>query len=221
MIRLACPHCGAKLNAKEKLAGTTLPCPKCRQPVTVPEGDVIQLDDAPAESQDVPVEIIHTSPDEVIHPAESTPAPTRLNRQNRYLICDPTSVVATWKNDGRGWMLRVASGFSPAKRNRDILPAQGKFVLVELAMETVDEGLRLDALTSYALLARFALTKLDQGDDEILQAITGPGCLNRAQKNAIRLLFGDLFMREVWGDSTDVLDYLANADYHSPGSRPL
>ena len=40
------------------------------------------------------------------------PAPsllTRLNRQNRYVICDTTSVVATWQNDGRGWMIRMAS----------------------------------------------------------------------------------------------------------------
>lgn len=40
MIRIICPGCGSKLNAKEKLVGQTRPCPKCGQPIMIatPEG---------------------------------------------------------------------------------------------------------------------------------------------------------------------------------------
>ena len=35
MIRVTCPHCGSKLNAKDELAGQTRKCPKCAQPVRI------------------------------------------------------------------------------------------------------------------------------------------------------------------------------------------
>jgi hypothetical protein len=208
MIRVTCPKCGSRLNAKEKLAGQTRACPQCGGPVVIPQ---------PSETAEPLTEIVQTSVAETLLRTE--PLLKRLNRTNRYLICDSTSVAATWRNDGRGWMIRIASGFAPAKRNREALAPAGEFTLVELQMEMTDAGLRLAAIESYDLASRFAMTKLDKGDDDILEVVTGHGTLSRAQKNAVRHILGELFMREVWGDSPEVLDYLANADYHSHGSR--
>lgn len=36
MIRLTCPVCQSKLNAKEGLAGQTRKCPKCGNPLVIP-----------------------------------------------------------------------------------------------------------------------------------------------------------------------------------------
>jgi hypothetical protein len=47
--------------------------------------------------------------------------------------------------------------------------------------------------------------------------VTGPGCLNRDQKNAVRQVLKEQFMRPVWQDAAAVLEYLGNTDYHSPG----
>lgn len=208
MIRVQCPHCGSKLNAKDKLAGQTRSCPQCGKPVVIPQAS------DPAETV---TEIIHTSAAEERLPTDGHLI--RLDRTNRYLICDRTSVIAQWRNDGNGWMYRIASGFVPAKRNREVLTAVGHFVLVELQMEMTDEGLRLSAIESYQL-SRFAVNRLGLGDDDIVGAVTGYGKLSREQKNAVRQILGDLFMRDVWGDSREALDFLANHDYHSHGSRP-
>jgi len=41
--------------------------------------------------------------------------------------------------------------------------------------------------------------------------------LNRDQKNAVRLMLREQFMRPVWENSTEVLEYLSNADFHAHG----
>ena len=126
---------------------------------------------APGQAASEPTPIIFTNPAE-------TRLPTRihlqrLGRTNRYVICDKTTVVATWRNDGMGWMIRTASGFAPARRNSESLPHYGQFVLVELEMIQKDEGMRLAAIHSYQLASRFAMTKLDKGDDDIIRG-AGP-----------------------------------------------
>ena len=145
--------------------------------------------------------------------------PERLNRRYRYLICDKTRLLAKWRDDGQGWQVKGASGFIGAKRNVENLPAYGQFTLIELELELTDDGIRLQAITSYKLKSRFAMPKLAISDDEILLAVEAPGSLNREQKYAVRASLKDQFMREVWGDSTEVNEYLSNADYHSPSSR--
>ena len=79
------------------------------------------------------------------------------------------------------------------------------------------EGKRLSGITSYQLVTRWALTVLDQGDDNIVEKIAGAGRLNRDQKIAVRQALKEQFMRPVWQDAAAVLDYLASVDYHSPG----
>ena len=234
MIRITCPGCGVKIKAKLQLAGTTRKCPKCGGEIVVPT-----LDELPAEvvtesqaatetpaamepavtqpASEKPVEIIHANQAETRLPREDLLE--RLNRGHRYLICDGSRLRAMWRDNGQGWMVKGVSGFLSARRNTENLPPHGRFTLVELELELTEDGLRLQAISSYKLASRFALTKLALGDDDILHAATGLGSLNREQKNAVRQSLGDQFMREVWGGSADVIEYLGNADYHSPTSR--
>jgi hypothetical protein len=148
------------------------------------------------------------------HPA---PALERLNRTHRYLICDRAKVVAMWENNGQGWHIRTPGGFASAARNRESLPREGEFVLVELKLGVTETGLHVTGLAAYRLASRWSLTTLDKGDDRILTTVTGQGSLSRGQKNAVREALREHFMRPVWADSHDVLEYLNNADYHSPG----
>ncbi len=221
MIRVVCPQCESKFNAKDELAGKTRKCPKCGGSLKIPQpgqDDPTPKEKSPSQEPAVDTAVKHDSFNPAAERLPTAPALTRLNRQNRYLIVDKTSVAATWKNDGRGWMIRLASGFSQAKPNRDALPAYGSFVLIELVMDHTDEGIRLTELKTYQLASRYAMTKLDKGDNEICEAISGLGHLLWEQKNAIRAIFPELFMRDVWGGAQEVLEFLANADYHSPGS---
>jgi hypothetical protein len=210
MIRITCPSCGVKLSAKDELAGQTRKCPKCGQPVRVVAAEAAAADPGPSESPHVQA------------PAEDhlplVDLPERLNRESHYLICDKTQVVATWENNGNGWMFKTGAGFISAKRNRDSLPTQGDFKLVELKFAVTPEGKRLRGLTSYQLVSRWALTTLDQGDDLIVGKLTGLGSLSRDQKNAVRQALRGQFMRQVWEQAAEVLEYLGNADYHSPGA---
>jgi hypothetical protein len=211
MIRMVCPGCGKKLHAKDELAGRTAKCPNCRQPITIREpdpSDTIPLDDAePGEH------VIPASEDRVA----TAPRVERLNRESLYLICDKARLMAIWANNGAGWMVRAGAGFLPAKRAKDKLPESGDFQLTELKFSMTPEGKRLAGIVSYQLVSRWALTVLDQGDDNIVEKISGAGCLNRDQKIAVRQALKEQFMRPVWQDATAVTDYLANVDYHSPG----
>lgn len=216
MIRVICPGCGAKLNAKPKLAGQTRDCPKCGASVLIPKAEGPSSEEASGVGELGP---IGRGAQDAAPSLEPYEAPKKLRRGNRYLICDNGKVVAAWKDDGHGWMLRTTAGWVSAARNPEQLPNQGNFKLVELGLEATEEGLRLQTITSYQLAPRWALTRLTRGDEKILAAVTGPGCLNRAQKDAIRQLLVEQLMRDVWKDAAEVLDYLANTDYHSPGTR--
>ncbi len=212
MIRVTCPGCKSTLNAKEALAGRSRKCPKCGTIVTIPKPQ------APPDLEavlDDPGDQHVEAPSQTKLPAFE--APERLDRQNRYLICDKAKLVATWKNDGHGWMLKTGFGMVSAARNHEQLPAQGDFKIVELKIDMTDDGLRLHGLAVYQLAPRWALTKLDKGDDQIVSSINGPGWLNRDQKNVVRMFIKDQFMREVWEHADEVLDYLGNTDYHSAG----
>ena len=143
--------------------------------------------------------------------------PERMNRESHWLVCDKSRVVASWQNNGKGWMLNTRTGPISAKRNQDQIPAEGDFRLVELKLATAEEGHRLAGITSYRLARRWALAKLARGEDEILSAITELGSLGKEQKVAVRDAIRERFMPRIWENSREVLDYLAGTDYHSPG----
>jgi hypothetical protein len=222
MVRVTCPHCSSTLNAKDELIGHVRKCPKCGQPVTI-------VADPPAVPQSVAVEAVPESvPIEqaplpegehaiVVEGLPSRRLPERLDRHSHYLIVDRTSLVATWQSDGHGWMMKVGVNYIAAKRNRQNLPVEGDFKLVELLFDATPEGRRLSGVIAFQLATRWALTALGEGDDKIVSKIKKFGALNREQKFAVRQVLKEQFMPEVWEKSAEVLEYLANLDYHSPG----
>jgi hypothetical protein len=233
MISFPCPGCGSKLNAPDALAGHSRNCPKCKAAVVVPAGPEAAASPAetarPAESVPPPAPApasipTHQTVGSGEHPAagpDTVPLghwPRRLARHNHYLVCDHTRLVATWENNGRGWLLRTNSGMISAARNAHQIPSEGDFTLVELVMEPAVGGLRLQRLVAYHLARRHALTHIEKSEDKLLQTIVGMGSLNKDQKNAVRAMIKTRFMREVWEKSEAVMDYLGNTDYHSPGA---
>ncbi|MGQ9575473.1 MAG: hypothetical protein ACUVUC_09155 [Thermoguttaceae bacterium] len=186
-------------------------CPKCGAALKV-------LADGPPRRGDAP-----TEPGSAVH-VDDQPGlsvfrpPERLNRQNKYYICDKNSLIATWQHDGQGWMIRGEYGFVSAARNPDKIPQEGDFRLVELQLHCQDENVRLVGIRVFRLPRRWALVDLARGDDAILRSVTGPGSLGKEQKNAVRQQIKQQFMPEVWQEAHAVLDYLASPDYHWPGT---
>jgi hypothetical protein len=220
VIYLTCPGCQSKLNAKEELVGQTRKCPKCGADILIT---------APADSPDSsrsreePADLEGTASDQKISGAleEGLPTfrgPERLVRLNQYIICDNAKVVATWQNNGHGWMLRTPIGLVSAARNADKIPTSGDFKLAELQMAMLDDVPRLEGLLVYRLANRWALTALNKGEDAVLTTISGLGSLNRDQKAAIHLHLREHVTRAVWEHAGAVLEYLGNVDYHSPGA---
>jgi len=216
VIRVVCPNCQAKLNAKDELFGQTRNCPRCGSAVVIAPEDVGGTPSAAAPTDSTP-ESEGAGEVPAVSMGHVEEAPTRLDRANRYLICDSARVIATWENNGQGWRLKTDHGYASAARNPEKIPSEGDFKLVVLKMAMLGVDLRLRGIRVYQLARRWALLPLERGDDPICKSIVGHGALLRAQKDAIRQHLQEKLMRTVWGDAAEVLDYLTNDDYHSPG----
>ena len=211
MIRVKCPGCGTKLKAKPELAGQTRKCPKCGAPFEIPQGPQAEAHELESAGGEDPIH------DVLDHDLPKVEAPGRLAWQNRYLICTSGKLFSTWEGNGHGWMLKTTTGFIRASRNQELLPSQGDFTLVELRILTSDGRHRLSGIRSYRLAARWALASLGRQENEILSKIAGPGPLNRSQKETVKQYLRETLMAEIWHESQEILDYLANTDFHSPG----
>lgn len=235
MIRVVCKGCGSQLNAKDELAGQKRKCPKCGNILVIPATPEPAAPSPPvADSAAQASEVVAppglssagiprapaTSVENAVSAGDAAEHPhlVRLERHHRYVICDPTRLVAQWENDGRGWQFKSTTGLVNATRNRNLLPSQGDFRLAELKITTDDAGHHLTGIQVYRLARHYALANLAKGDDAITTAIVGPGGLNREQKLAVRQAIRAQFMPEVWGEAHQVLDYLANDDAQSPGT---
>jgi DNA-directed RNA polymerase subunit RPC12/RpoP len=215
MIRFTCPGCQRKLNAKDDLVGQTRNCPNCGTAVLVRPDEDPLVGPEEATPNETAASLIHGVSEEAL-PLYS--GPSRLNRINHYLVCDNSRIVAAWENNGHGWMLRTTAGLISAARNREKIPNQGDFKLVELQMESVEDVLRLRGLTVYQLNRRWGLVGLGRGDDDVLKAVVGLGSLNRDQKGILRMHLNERYMRSVWEDNQPLQDFLGNDDYASPGA---
>ncbi len=216
MIRVICPNCRAKLNAKVELVGQTRNCPGCGAAVVIRRAE--EGESSPETRDSAAKADVGSTADIPQAPTAHVEVPARLGRLNSYLICDSSRIISAWENNGQGWRVKTDHGFASAARNPERIPSQGDFKLVELRMAQSGDELRLKGIHVYQLVTRWALTGLGRGDDLVCKSITGPGALVRAQKNAVRMQLQERFMRAVWGDAAEVLDYLANGDYHSPGA---
>ena len=118
MIRVTCPHCGSKLNAKDELAGQDAEVPqvcpagpdrgrrpgRCRRrrrAANTPSDQQVQVDNG------------------------GSPAGARLARaahggDSHYLICNRTQLVATWENNGARLDAQGGAGF----RQREAEPRE-------------------------------------------------------------------------------------------------
>lgn len=221
MIRLTCSGCQTRLNAKDELAGHTRKCPKCGETLRIPQPPTA-VDTAAPPDDDEWGGLDDVAPDQHVHDAldhelRAVEAPQRLTHLNRYLICDKSKLFGMWEDNGQGWMLKTSSGFVKARVNPDKLPSQGDFTLVELRMAMTDDGLRLSGIHCYELAKRWVLTTLEQDDHRLLRRIIGPGRLTKEQKGVVQAFLREHFMRGIWEEATDVIDFLGNFDYHSPG----
>ncbi len=209
MIRIVCPVCQSKLNAKDELAGQSRKCPKCGNLLSIPRQSG---NSRPVEEATPPVE----SQVNRAGPLPHLPVPERLVRTNRYLILDREKVFALWETSRDGWQLKIREGYINAARNPDKLPNLGEYVLVELVMSITDHGLRLRGLACYKLASHWALTTLSQGDHRILTRIVGPGSLNRDQKTAVRDFLGKELMYEVLKDCASGLGFPGQQRFSLP-----
>lgn len=213
MLVIVCPSCQARLKVSPQFTGRAGKCPRCGEIITLRQEQT-----ANSSSSSQPRDSQVGASEEDIPPIEH---PDRLIRTFHYLVCDRLGLVATWEANGQGWMIRSGTTFVRAVKNADKLPAQGDFKLVELQITSQPDGShRLEGLHVYQLAPRYALTRIERGEDAILGAIRGPGCLNRDQKAAVFRYVREKFMRELWEDNQSLVDYLTNQDYHSPGTSP-
>ncbi len=226
MLRITCPGCQSKLNAKEKLIGQTRKCPKCGYdvliqapadaPADAPVPVQAQADNA---AEDTPVVQLEP-PQETEGLARVVPVaepPRELKPPNKYLICDRQRIIAVWEGDGTGWQLKTPSGLISAKRNTEQIPQQGAFRLIELRIAHGADSIYVSGIVCHELTPRWALPVIARGDNLILDKIVGPSGISRDHKQMIRRYLQDTFMPEVWRKRDDLVEFLSNEDIHTQG----
>lgn len=219
MFRIECPNCHSKLNAKKSLIGQVRACPKCKSPITIEE---------PAPEVDVPSPIdfqpIPNPPGHAVVPDQRDAVadglgfqkPHRLDPHFKYLVLGPNGLIAKWEGSADGWQLKATTGFLGAKRNPEGIPKEGRFVLVELRVRTVEAvGHRLNGLCVYRLAQRWALNALAKSEGEILKKIEGHAGLLRDQKLAVRRYLRDTYMPEFMHRAHRVSEFLSGDDFHA------
>lgn len=223
MLRITCPNCQSKLNAKAKLVGQTRNCPKCKTPVLIKDPAGLLAEPGEAEPSAIAeadeadrVRVEPRDEGEGLAQVETVAEPPKeLRPPNRYLICDRQRIIAVW--EGEGWQLTAPTGLISAKRNTEQIPSQGAFRLVELRIERATDAIQLTGVVSFELRQRWALTAIARGDNAILEKIVGPSGLTRDQKQLVRRYLQDSFMPDVWRHSDAVTEYLSSNDQHTQG----
>ena len=206
MIRHKCPHCGAKLKTTAELAGRQGRCPTCLGVVDVPEEQIaadylaprVELGSLAFEEGDdgpLPTAVADVTPETA--GLEFKP-PELLGRYNHYLICNSKEVVATWEEDGKGWMVRVKDGFVRASSNPAQLPSMGIYVLIEIAIEVDGPIKKLKGVFAYAIPSAVALSRLGKSDHAILGALEGRAALSDRQKALVRQRVNAKFLPSIW-----------------------
>lgn len=217
MIRVICSGCGVKLKLKDEFIGRKFRCPRCKTILTAPidlEGSDEDDSDESQTSQSVDGA---DSDQTAAAPEPSINAVPRLGKFNPnavYFLVGAENLVGQWKLD-TGWQVKGVHGLLPAKTNAQLIPASGKFLLVEALCEQTAEGKKLKKLTVYKLGPSDAAKRIAGEPAAILALIVGFGTTTKNQKNAILGAIKNVFMREVWGSAEKIREYLLGFDSHS------
>lgn len=207
MIRVICTGCGVKLNLKDEFMGKRFRCPRCKTVLTAPID--LESSDEDAAPQTEPSETL--APDQGI---ASIPKLGKFNPSAVYFLVGAENLVGQWKLD-TGWQVKGTQGLLPAKANAQLIPASGKFLLIEALCEQTDQGKKLKKLTIYKLGPSDAAKRISGEPTAILALITGYGTLTKNQKNAVLAAIKNVFMREIWGGAEKIREFLLGFDSHS------
>lgn len=222
MIRVTCTDCGARLKLPDEIIGRKFRCPRCKAVLTAPidlegsdedeaESESESLDgstnNAPAEEQGIAA----TAEEQGI---AATPKLGKFNPNAVYFLVGAENLVGQWKLD-TGWQVKGTQGLLPAKANAQLIPASGKFSLIEALCELTEQGKKLKKLTIYKLGPSDAAKRISGDPTAILALITGYGTLTKNQKNAVLAAIKNVFMREIWGGAEKIREFLLGFDSHS------
>lgn len=207
MIRVTCSGCNANLKLPDEFIGRKFRCPRCKAVLTAPID--LEGSDEDAASQTEAAET--PASDQGI---ASIPKLGKFNANAVYFLVGAENLVGQWKLD-TGWQVKGTQGLLPAKANAQLIPASGKFLLIEALCEQTDQGKKLKKLTIYKLGPSDAAKRIAGEPTAILALITGYGTLTKNQKNAVLAAIKNVFMREIWGGAEKIREFLLGFDSHS------
>lgn len=213
ILRVQCFSCESVMKIREDLAGRAAKCPACGAYFVVPKVSGVALEPSLEMIKKIKEKAaeknrIEVKPEEIetIHPVEH---PNKLDINNRYIILDSSRTVAYWQS-GKGWQIPSAGKLVPARRQPELLPKQGDFVLVEMVLENTPEGNRLTGMRIFKLAKQYSVSKLAGDEFAVLATITGHAGLLRPQKMALLETLRKYFMRETWAENKKIYEYLTN-----------
>ena len=217
MIRVTCSKCNARLKLPDEIIGRKFRCPRCKAVMTAPI-DLEGPDEAEALETESDSESLGVSTDNDA-PAEeqgiaATPKLGKFNPNAVYFLVGAENLVGQWKLE-TGWQVKGTQGLLPAKANAQLIPASGKFSLIEALCEQTDQGKKLKKLTIYKLGPSDAAKRISGEPTAILALITGYGTLTKNQKNAVLAAIKNVFMREIWGGAEKIREFLLGFDSHT------
>ena len=216
MIHLICTGCGVKLNLKDEFIGRKFRCPRCKTILTAPI-DLEGSDDEQTPKADAGNASSDASSADVPASDQGIASIPRLGKFNPnaiYFLVGAENLVGQWKPDA-GWQVKGTQGLLPAKANAQLIPASGKFLLVELLCEQTQQGKKLKKLTIYKLGPSDAAKRIAGEPTAILALITGYGAMTKNQKNAVLAAIKNVFMREIWGGAEKIREFLLDFDSHT------
>ena len=208
MIRVTCSGCNASLKLPDEFIGRKFRCPRCKTVLTAPID--LEASDEDAAPQTEPAAET-PAPDAGI---ESIPRLGKFNANAVYFLVGAENLVGQWKLD-TGWQVKGTQGLLPAKANAQLIPASGKFLLIEALCELTEQGKKLKKLTIYKLGPSDAAKRISGEPTAILSLITGYGTLTKNQKNAVLAAIKNVFMREIWGGAEKIREFLLGFDSHT------
>ena len=208
MIRVTCSSCSANLKLPDEFIGRKFRCPRCKAVLTAPID--LESSDEDAAPQTEPVSETPATDAGIA----SIPRLGKFNANAVYFLVGAENLVGQWKLEN-GWQVKGTQGLLPAKANAQLIPASGKFSLIEALCEHTEQGKKLKKLTIYKLGPSDAAKRISGEPTAILALITGYGTMTKNQKNAVLAAIKNVFMREIWGGAEKIREFLLGFDSHT------